>query len=109
MPKKYRLTRTDLKLMRSHRRVNGRFFSLSYGSIPGRATSGAATVVSKKIALRATARNRIKRRAREALRGLIRESDPVFVLIAKKGATEAKLDDIRADILKLVALAREAR
>ncbi|MFZ2887314.1 MAG: ribonuclease P protein component [Minisyncoccia bacterium] len=109
MPRSSRLSRADFKLMRGFRRIQGRFFSLSFGTIAGRSSPGAAIIVSKKTAALAATRNRIKRRGRSVLKEVAQKNDPVLVLVAKKGAAEAAFSDIQKDIQGLVAHAREAR
>lgn len=106
MPSRFRLTRADFAGMRGFKRLHGRFFSLSFGELPGRGP-GAACVVSKKVAARAVERNRIKRRCRSVLGRLMHAASPVFVLIAKKGAGEASFADVSADIESLIARATE--
>lgn len=111
MPGKNRVSRADFMKMRGFRRANGTFFTLSWGEMPGRRVPGAAVVVSKKVASRATLRNTIKRRARVALQKLLPQGDSslVFVLIARKGAHAALFKDIRADIVNLMAHAVPSR
>lgn len=107
MPAKYRLTRADFKNMRGFRRLQGRFFSLSFGTIHSRATGGAACIVSSKVAAKAVTRNRIKRRCREAMRELVsnRALNTVFVVVAKKGASTATAAETAADLHNLFARA----
>ncbi len=97
--------------MRGFKRLNGSLFTLSWGEISGRRVPGAAVVVSKKVASRATVRNTIKRRARASLQGAVPKQDSsfVFVLIARKGADKASFKDIRADIENLMARAAPSR
>jgi ribonuclease P protein component len=106
MPRKYRLSRADFKNMRGFSRLQGQFFTLSYGTIPGRGC-GAACVVAKKVAPRATARNRIRRRCTTVLRGLLPTAlSRCYVFLAKKTASSASFDAIREDIQLLIVKAR---
>jgi ribonuclease P protein component len=111
MPAKYRVSRAEFKSMRGFKRLSGELFALSWGEIPGRASPGAAVVVSKKVARVARSRNTIKRRARSVLAGALRDlkSPTVFVFIAKKGAGKASFGDVRADIEALIARTRSSR
>lgn len=107
MPKGSRLARIDFKSFgRGARREHGRFFTLT---AVFRASGGtrAACVVSKKTAARAVDRNRIKRRAREALRAELREiTAPLsLVLYTKKEALDAPFSELAADIRQLIARA----
>jgi ribonuclease P protein component len=101
-----RLTRADFTRIRSGspRRFHGRYFSLSIT----RQSEGEpkfACVVSKKAAKRAVDRNRIKRRAKEALGAMLKGTTvPVsLVLYAKKEALTASYSDLAADIRALLA------
>lgn len=64
-----------------------------------------ACVVSKKVAARASARNAIRRRCREAARAeLARIKEPcTLVFYAKREAAEATFSDLKRDVEKLVA------
>ena len=105
MPTRYRLARSDFDRMRGFIRLQGRLFSLSYGTLPGRTASGAACVVSKKVAARAVDRNRIKRRSRAILETFARSAKPAAVVVAyaKKGAADASFEETRADLESLLA------
>lgn len=100
MPAKYRLSRADFQNMRAFKRVPGSFFSLSYGTIPGRTASGAACIVSTKAAVRAVDRNTIKRRVRALLVDFVKTApSPVVVIVhAKKAAAEASFADIQKEL-----------
>lgn len=73
MPTKFRLTRADFKLFSSQktRRVRGVYFTLSIFPLPADTAPKAACIVSKKVARKATERNRIKRRYRAILQTLM--------------------------------------
>ena len=62
----------------------------------------AAYVVSKRVALRAVVRNRLKRRCRAVLRGASRLPRASLVFVAKRGAADASFSEVRADILLLL-------
>lgn len=104
MPSQYRLSRADFSRMRGFRRINGRFFTLSYGTIPDRTRAGGAIVVSKKVAADAVDRNRIKRRSRAVLGKVLPKIGRamVVVFIAKKGAREAEFDESARDLESLI-------
>ncbi len=104
MPSRFRLTRADFAGMRNFQRLHGRFFSLSFGELPGRGP-GAACVVSKKVAAKAVDRNRIKRRCRAVLSKHVGSGRSIFVVIAKKGVASASFADVSSDIESLIARA----
>lgn len=97
--------------MRGFKRLQGRFFSLSYGTIPGRRVPGAAVVVSGKVVGSAVKRNAVKRKVRatlvEALEGL--RAGSAYVVYAKKGSGTATLADVRNDVSELLARSRSSR
>lgn len=107
MPPKYRLSRADFTRMRGFRRIQGRFSSLSYGTLPGRTHAGAAIVVSKKAAAHAVDRNRIKRRSRAIFSRFLRDipAPVVLVAVAKRGAAEAEFDEFSKDLENLISRA----
>ena len=102
MPSQYRLSRADFKSMRGFKRLHGRLFSLSYGTIPGRA-AGAACVVSSKVASRAVDRNKIRRRSRGVLVAILRDVKKpiILVVIAKKDTRTANAQETAMDIRDL--------
>ncbi|MDP2648757.1 MAG: ribonuclease P protein component [Patescibacteria group bacterium] len=109
MPKRSRLTRSDFTDLRRAplRRMSGAYFSLSCTSLPDGESAKAACVVSKKVAARAVARNRIKRICREAVRAHLSSVKPpqAFVFTAKRAAAAASPADIRGDVERLLAAA----
>lgn len=111
MPSQYRLSRVEFGLMRGFKRLSGAYFSLSYGNIPGRATSGVAVVVSSKSVPGAAARNSVRRRARAVLAEIMKKArgGAVFVLHARKGAGAASPASLRSDVADLMARAGVAR
>ena len=103
MPKINRLTRADFESIKAVRRVHGSFFTLSISS--GGGALKCACVVSKKVALRANARNLIKRRFRAIIRSYMAEhaiSPATLVITAKKQAKDATFDQIKKDITQLL-------
>lgn len=103
MPKKYLLTGPEIRSFRPLNRAHGTFFSLSYGPLEG-ADAKCAVVVSKKVAIKATDRNLIKRRARGVLLPLMGKAAPAGVILtAKKGAKEASFQDLSEDVRRLFA------
>lgn len=101
MPKNYRLTVADLKAFRPERRFSGAHFSLAIATAP---RTGAACVVSKKVASRAVDRNKIKRRVKAALVPLLPSLPHAsYVFYAKAGAAAIDFAEAQRDIEKLVA------
>ena len=103
MPRELRLSRVDFAKTRSFRRIQGAFFSYSYGVIPGRTTKGGACVVSKKVARRAVDRNRIRRQVRGPLIFVLSTLPSPLVIIcqSKKGVLTARSAEINAEIASL--------
>ena len=109
MPRKNSLTREDFvragkaKL----RRARGALFILAFGRLPGQKTAEikASCVVSKKTASRATERNLIKRKWREAMRSNLSGIPAPCMLIfyAMRPAKDASFADIKIDVEALVA------
>lgn len=110
MPQKYRLSRADFKRMRAFKRLHGTFFSLSFGTIPDRATPGGAVVVSAKAASRAVERNLIKRRCRVVLLAILRASKTPIILVwhAKRPTSKASSREIQDEMTALSRKAQEA-
>ncbi|MCR4325184.1 MAG: ribonuclease P protein component [Patescibacteria group bacterium] len=106
MPKRSRLARSDFTDLRrtQSRRATGAYFSLSCTPLPDGEATKAACVVSKKVAARAVARNRIKRACREAVRPRLASIKPPQALIftAKRAAAAASSSDIRGDVERLL-------
>jgi len=101
MPKKYRLSGDEIRDL-SGKRSHGRLFSMLIAPIDG-AHAKCAVVVSKKIAVRAVDRNKIKRRVRSALKKRMRgvQKPVALVLYAKREAKDAKFADVSHDIESL--------
>lgn len=89
--------------MRPSKRVHGALFSLS---VSPSATGAAqvACVVSKKVSPKATVRNLVKRRCREAARACALPSH-ALVFTAKAAAAKATYAAVKADVQALVARA----
>jgi len=101
-----RLTRADFALFSSPgvRREHGRFFLLLVAPLPVGGPPKAACVVSKQIFRKASDRNKLKRRARTALRAALPAKFPFALAFhAKKAARDAAYADIVEDIRALVA------
>lgn len=108
MPKLSRLSGAEIRRLKPEKRLNTALFSLSYSRVDGRAK--AACTVSKKTAAKASDRNLLKRRMREALRAARPLPDNAgMVLIAKRAAVEATYDAIRQDVAELMVKLRSAR
>lgn len=100
MPKKFRLTVADLKAFRPERRFSGALFSLAIGKA---ARTGAACVISKKVAPRAVDRNKVKRRVKAALSPHLSALFPAaYVFYGKSGAADASFAEAKRDIEKLL-------
>ncbi len=108
MPKKYRISHADFKLIEDarFRRERGAYFSLSHGRLSGARGNRlrVACVVSKKVAIRAVDRNFVKRRCLDAVRNLLAGDKEPFALIfyANKNAKTASFEEMKADINKLI-------
>lgn len=98
----YRLTKTaDFDRVRMEgRRVVKKFYSFSYVNKGGRNPSRFGFIVSNKISNNATARNKIKRGLREAIRQSMSYIKPGFdaVFVAKKEAIRAYTDILMKDV-----------
>lgn len=102
MPRTHALSRADFVYVRGFKRLQGDYFSLQYGEIPGRKLAGGACVVSSKTAPRAVDRNRIKRRARSIIRDILPlASGHIIMYYAKKPAALASYADIATDMKAL--------
>ncbi|OGG70009.1 ribonuclease P protein component [Candidatus Kaiserbacteria bacterium RIFCSPHIGHO2_12_FULL_53_13] len=112
---KQSISRSDFKLIEgaNFRREHGALFSVSFGVLPSKNSSvtKAACVVSKKTAARATDRNLIKRRCREAARECLREVKLPLALIfyAKRAAHSASYAAVKEDIELLIKKVSGAR
>lgn len=107
VPKTYLLSGAEIRSFRAASRLHGIFFSAAVASQPGDAHARIALVVSKKVSPKAAARNALKRRAREVLRGALPSLPPVRIIFtAKSRAAEAGLPEVRADIAKLLEAVR---
>lgn len=103
MPKKFLLPGVEIKRFRAAKRLHGTFFSLGIAPLSPAVHARAAFVISKKVALKANARNLLKRRVKAASLPLIRRMPPLaLVFTAKKGAAEAPYAAIRADAADLL-------
>lgn len=102
MPKKHRLTGTEIRAIKSARRLHGKLFSLSYS--PGGAHPRFSFVVSKKVAVRAVDRNLIKRRSRAITNTHVKKLAPgAYVLSAKREAAGSAYTMMRSDIADIIA------
>ena len=102
MPKKHRLTGAQIRSIRSSRRIHGTYLSLALSPATG-TLAVCACVVSKKVALSAVVRNRIKRRCRAALQSRIGKLPAgAYIFHAKRDAAHATYADITADIVRIL-------
>jgi ribonuclease P protein component len=100
MPRINRLTVADLKAFRPERRLSGTYFSLG---VARSAHAQVACVVSKKVAMHATDRNKVKRRARAVISARLATLLPLqYVFYAKKGAAQALFSEIQEDLVALI-------
>lgn len=101
MPKKNRLSGTQIRRMRAPRKIHGSLFSVAISPLEGK-TARFACVVSKRVAMKATVRNLIKRRCRAALAAHRALLPGAYVFTAKKDAAIATYADIKRDVESLV-------
>jgi ribonuclease P protein component len=99
MPKKLRLTGAEIRALVPKKRLNSGLFSLLWA--PSSAPK-VSVVVSKKVAKTAVARNRMKRRTREALRSLHLHNG-AHLIIAKSPALSADMATLRDDLTALLS------
>ncbi|MBI4080100.1 ribonuclease P protein component [Candidatus Kaiserbacteria bacterium] len=106
MTDKTRLSRTDFATLRTGRRLHGALFSLSVSPLPRARRTSFACIVSKAVAGKATHRNLIKRRCREAVRARLRafstRTPLALVFRAKKPAAAAAFSAFKRDIDTLI-------
>ncbi|KKW07944.1 MAG: hypothetical protein UY39_C0004G0008 [Candidatus Kaiserbacteria bacterium GW2011_GWC2_49_12] len=97
------ITSAEFRQLRPVRRIQGRFFSLLVGALPSEHVR-CACVVSKKAEARAVARNTVKRRCREALRGQYQNIKKPITLVfhAKASASGASYAEIAEDVRSLI-------
>jgi ribonuclease P protein component len=87
------------------RRVHSTLFSATVFPLPVSGVTLYTCAVSKKIAVRAVDRNRLKRQCREAAKNCIRRTPPpplAIMFLAKKTALNAPFAAIERDIMILV-------
>lgn len=108
MPRKYSLSGAQIRGLRPKKRLSGALFSLSLSAVAS-AVPLCATVVSKKVAQRATTRNLIKRRCKHALSRHLSSLTPgiAYVLTARREAAGASYADVVHDIETLIAKTAE--
>lgn len=108
MPKKNRLTGSEIRSLKPEKRLNTSLFSLSISKNGG--GTRCACVVSKKVSPKAVVRNRVKRRMRAALLKTAPLPPAVsLVLTAKKTAIDADFSAIHEDIVALVHRVRSGK
>ena len=101
LSKEERLKRVDFnRFFSSGRRFHHAYFTLIYAPYP---SPHIAVVVSKKIANRATARNKIRRKMYDILRHHIRSADHagICILIVKKEALTASHSALREALISM--------
>jgi len=91
-----------MRAFRPARRIHGEYFSLACA--PNAGGLKWTVVVSKKVSLKATERNRVKRRCRESLQKQLKGSDVCITLVfqAKPPAKTASFSAIRDDLTSLL-------
>ncbi|MBP9757593.1 MAG: ribonuclease P protein component [Candidatus Pacebacteria bacterium] len=108
MPKKTRLTGSEIRRLKPEKRLNSSLFSLSYSASDG--VGKAACVVSKKVSAKATIRNTVKRRMRAALRDIPSLPGGVsLVLAAKRSTADVAYAELRADLIELIGRVRSGK
>lgn len=105
MPRKNRLTGSEIRRLKPEKRLVSSLFSLSVTRSEG-ARSKIATVVSKKVSGKAVDRNTIKRRMRSVLAALDIPQGFALVVTAKKAALGADFSSVTSDLSELVARLR---
>jgi ribonuclease P protein component len=84
--------------------VHGTYVTVIWAVRPDIKAAKAAVVVSKKVSNRAVERNKVQRRLREILRPIVAAAKSVMIVVrAKKGALEATMPVLRADLEPLLA------
>ncbi len=103
MPKKHRLSHAEITARTGGRRVHGTLFSLSVSPLVA-GQPKTTCVVSKKVAIKAHDRNRIKRHCREAVRPLMKGVGATVALVihARKEASGASFRSIQEDVKSLL-------
>lgn len=103
MPRSVSLTSAAFARFRPTKRIQGRFFTLLVGPVT-ESPAKYACVISKKVAARATVRNTVKRRCREAIRGQHKSvtTPRTLVFYAKSSAPAASFADIQRDVKELL-------
>ena len=105
LPHSHRLTTALFdEVFETGRLFHSDFFTVKVKKVAGNSRSGIS--VSKKIAKSAVLRNKIRRRAYSTIAELLgAQSKHIFnvhgVLIAKKGAEKARIEEVRGDIRNL--------
>ena len=108
MPKKARLTGSEIRRLRPEKRLNTSLFSLSISVSDGEGK--VACVVSKKVSMKAVVRNAIKRRMRTALRSLAPLPTGVSLLLtAKKQAVGSPYALVRDDVAQMIQRVRSGK
>jgi len=96
-----RLTRSDFANLRvAKKKVHGALFSLSVFPLPEGRQAAFACIVAKKEVAKASTRNSIKRRCREAARSRMRgfTGSLAFVFRAKRAAARASFEEIKREV-----------
>lgn len=109
MPKKDRLTGSEIRRLKPQKRLVSSLFSVSI-TFKSEGSSKIACVVSKKVSMKAVVRNRLKRQMRAALSS----ASPLptgadFVLTAKKQAGGVSYAELRDDIAVLIERVRSVK
>lgn len=102
LSKKERLKRVDFSRFFSlGRRIHHRYFTLVYAP---HSTPHISVVVSKKVASKAVARNKMRRRVYDSVRNYIRgeECSGVFIFLMKKEAFEASSENLREAVVSIM-------
>jgi ribonuclease P protein component len=110
MPKHRRITRVDFSSVNAARprRAYGTYFTMSVSPLAAEKLikeAKFACIVSKKIAVRAVDRNRIRRLCREAFRAASQQTDSplAFVFYAKKESKTATFQNVASDVKQLLS------
>lgn len=103
LPKRHRLRTGDFKELRGARAIHSPHFLARMRPLPADKPAKAAAVVSLSVCRTAVARNRLRRRIYDALRGFTSgRTGFLLTVTAKSGAAAWAHDAMRAEVQTLV-------
>jgi ribonuclease P protein component len=101
MPRKNRLTGSEIRRLKPEKRLISSLFSLSISKATG-TDPKVTTIVSKKVSAKAVVRNTVKRRMRALLASAPLPRGLTLVLTAKKPASDASYAEMKVDLAGLI-------